>query len=114
MQAAAIVLALAALGGLTIAILRFRGTPYPPLWMAAGHGLVAATGLGLLIDAAIHGELSQRGQISLGILILAAVGGATMFLGFHLRKRPLPIPLVAGHGLIAAVGYILLLAAVLL
>ena len=110
MQAALIVLALAALGGLTVAVIRLRGRPYPPLWMALGHGIVAATGLGLLIYAAINPGLPQKGQIALGILILAALGGATMLLGFHLRNRPLPVPLVIGHGLIAACGYVLLLA----
>ena len=110
MQAALIVLALAALGGLTVAVMRLSGAPYPPLWMALGHGVVAATGLGLLIYAAIDPGLPPKGQIALGIFILAALGGATMFLGFHLRKRPLPIPLVIGHGLIAVCGYVLLLA----
>lgn len=110
MQAAAIVLALAALGGLTLAVIRFRGAPYPQMWMALGHGLVAATGLGLLIYAAINPGLPEKGQIALGILILAALGGATMFLAFHMKRRPLPIPFVVGHGLLAAAGYLLLLA----
>jgi hypothetical protein len=46
---------------------------------------------------------------ALVILILAALGGATLFLGFHLRNKPLPMPFVIGHGLIAATGFALLL-----
>jgi hypothetical protein len=43
------------------------------------------------------------------VFVLAALGGAAIFLGFHLKKRPLPIPLVIGHGLTAVTGYVLLL-----
>jgi hypothetical protein len=109
MQAAAIVLGLAALGGLTLAAMRLMGSPRPPTWMALGHGAVAATGLGLLIYAAIDPGIPDLAQIALGVIVLAALGGATIFLGFHLRQRPLPIPLVIGHGVIAATGYALLL-----
>ena len=112
MQAAAIVLGLAALGGLTLAVIRLMGSPRPPTWMAVGHGGVAAAGLGLLVYAAINPGIPTLAQISLGVIVLAALGGSTIFLGFHLRERPLPIPLVVGHGLIAAAGYVLLLVAV--
>ena len=111
MQAAAIVLGLAALGGLTLAGIRLMGSPRPPTWMALGHGAVAATGLGLLIYAAVDPGIPNLAQIALGVIVLAALGGSTIFLGFHLRARPLPIPLVVGHGLIAATGYGLLLIA---
>jgi hypothetical protein len=50
-------------------------------------------------------------QGALGLFVLAALGGAGIFVGFHLRERPLPIPLVIGHGLIAATAYVLLLVA---
>jgi hypothetical protein len=110
MQAAAIVLALAAVGGLTLAVIRLRGAPWPPLWMALGHGVVAATGVGLLIYAALTAEgIPRLAQAALGFFILAALGGAALLLGFHLRSKPLPIPFVLGHGLIAATGYVLLL-----
>jgi hypothetical protein len=109
MQAAAIVLVLAALGGLTLAVIRLRGAPWPPTWMAVGHGAVAATGVGILIYAAVTTGIPWLAQIALGIFILAALGGAVLFLGFHRAGKPLPIPLVIGHGLIAATGLVLLL-----
>jgi hypothetical protein len=109
MGTAVVVLGLAALGGLTLAGVRLSGTPRPPTWMALGHGAVAAAGLGLLIYAAVAPGIPWLGQVALGVLVLAALGGATLFLGFHLRERPLPIPLVIGHGLIAATGFVLLL-----
>ena len=109
MQAAAIVLALAALGGLTLAVIRLRGAPWPPLWMALGHGAVAATGVGLLIYAAASTGIPTLAQVALATFVLAALGGAVLLLGFHLRSKPLPIPFVLAHGLIAAIGYVLLL-----
>jgi hypothetical protein len=48
MQVALIVLALAAVGGATLAAIRLRGAPWPPMWMALGHGGVAAFGVVLL------------------------------------------------------------------
>lgn len=110
MQAAAIVLAVAVLGGLTLAGIRLSGKPRPPTWMALGHGVVAASGLILLlVSAALGPGIPQLAQVALGILVVAALGGTGIFLGFHLRERPLPIPLVLGHGLLALVGYTVLL-----
>ena len=112
MQAAATVLSLAALGGLTLAAIRLSGKPRPPTWMALGHGFVAVIGLILLGYAAATDGIPQLAQIALGVFVLAAIGGATMFLGFHIKERALPIPFVVGHGLIAIAGLALLLFAV--
>jgi hypothetical protein len=109
MQTAAIVLTLAAIGGLTLAVIRLRGAPWPPLWMALGHGAVAALGVGLLAYAALSTGIPILGKVALGIFVLAALGGAVLLLGFHLRSKALPIPFVLGHGLIAAIGLVLLL-----
>jgi hypothetical protein len=109
MQAAAIVLGLAAVGGLTLATIRMMGTLRPPTWMALGHGVVALTGLGLLIKEANNPGIPRLAQVALAVIFLAALGGSALFLGFHMRQRALPILLVIGHGLIAATGYVLLL-----
>ena len=47
------------------------------------------------------------------MFVVAALGGATMFVGFHLRKRGLPKPIIAIHGLAAITGFVLLLIAML-
>src|SRR5688500_7831381 len=101
MELAAVVLGMAGLGGLALAGIRVSGTPRPPTWMALGHGAVAATGMALLIYAAVSPGIPGLAQVALGIFVLAALGGAGIFAGFHLRQRALPIPLVLGHGLIA-------------
>jgi hypothetical protein len=109
MQLAAIFFALAALGGLTMAAIRASGRPRPPTWMALGHGAIAAAGLVTLIYAALTQTLPTAAQIALGCFILAALGGAMIFLLFHLRGKPLPMLLIVGHGTIAVAGFVLLL-----
>src|SRR5687768_1257070 len=110
MDAAIIVLGLAAIGGVTLAGIRLSGTPRPPTWMALGHGAVALVGLILLGNAWWESAgIPWLAQVAFGTMILAALGGLTMFLGFHLRGHALPILLVLGHGLLAAAGYTMLL-----
>jgi hypothetical protein len=112
METAAIVLALAAVGGAVLAAIRLSGRPHPPLWLALGHGAVAATGVGLLAYAVFTQTVPWLAQVSLGMFVLAALGGATLLLGFHLRNQPLPIPFVLGHGALAAASLIVLLIAI--
>ena len=114
MQIAAILFALAALGGLTMAGIRLTGTPRPPTWLALGHGGIAAAGLVLLIYHAATTGIPTLGLAALTVFILAALGGATLFVGFHLRQKALPIPLVLGHGAAAITAFILLLLALVL
>ena len=112
MEAAAVVLGLAAVGGLTLAGIRLSGSPRPPTWMAVGHGAIPSVGLILLIYAAASPGISSLAQVALVVLILAALGGSVIFLGYHVNKRELPIPMVIGHGLVAATGYVILLISV--
>ena len=109
MNTAAIFLGLAALGGLAMLVVRLGGTPRPPTWMALGHGLIAAIGVVLLAYAAYDPGIPQRAQIALGIFVAAALGGAVLFLGFHLKEKALPVPFILVHGLIALSGLGLLL-----
>jgi hypothetical protein len=113
MQLAAILFGLAALGGATLAAIRLSGKPRPPTWMALSHGGVAAAGLLALIYAASTQTLPTTAYMALGGFVLAALGGIGIFTLFHLREKPLPIPLVIGHGILAVTSFILLLIALL-
>jgi len=104
MEAAILVLGVTAVGGIVIAGMRLIGIPRPPTWMAIGHGAIGATGLGLLIYAAVTTTLPTMGLVALAVLILAALGGSMMFVGYHLREMPLPIGLMIIHGLAALTG----------
>jgi len=111
MQLAAILLALAALGGMGMVGMRLSGIPRPPTWIPLGHGAIAATGVGSLIYAAATSTVPAFAMYAIGLFVLAALGGIGIFLLFHLQEKPLPIPLILGHGGIAIAGYVLLLVA---
>lgn len=104
MTLAAIVLFMAAIGGVTMVAIRLSGAPRPPTWLAIGHGLIALTGVTLLAYAAATSGIPQLAQISLGLFVLAALGGMAIFALFHLRKLALPIPIVLGHAFLALSG----------
>jgi hypothetical protein len=110
---AATLFGLAAAGGIFMLSMRLRGIPRPPTWLALGHGLVALAGLVTLISACLAAStIPPLVGWSLAIFCLAAAGGATIFVGFHLPGQPLPIPLILAHGLLAATGWGLLLFAI--
>ena len=98
--------AVAALIGLYMASRVFGGNMAP--WPAGiVHALLAATGLVLLLLAALNSGLAQMAMIALVVLVIAALGG--FFLGsFHLRKQVAPKPVVVIHALAAVLGFVLL------
>jgi hypothetical protein len=104
--------AVAAVVGLTMAIAAFQGK-FPPVPSAILHGVFAATALVLLLIAVLVKGAAGAAVWALGCFLIAAVGGLTLALGFHARKKPLPPGFVAGHALIAVVGFLLLLAGAL-
>lgn len=102
--------ALAALGGLVMAFQVFRGRDRPWSWLAMGHGFLAAAGLTLLVWATtMGGGVPSLVNIGLGVLLLAALGGAYMALKFHVKMLPLPRTIVLGHASLAVVGFVLVL-----
>jgi hypothetical protein len=111
MLPATVLFAIAALGGVTMAVIRFRGAPRPPTWLAMLHGLLAASGLVLLLYAAFTTGVPQLAQIAAGLFVLAALGGAYLNLGFHAKGLPLPVPVMILHAGVAVTAFVLLLLA---
>jgi hypothetical protein len=107
MMLAASLFTLTALGGAVLASFPLRAMGRPPTWLALGHGGLAVCSFAALFYAATS-ALPALAQIALAVLLLAASGGATLFLGFHIRSKPLPVLLVIGHGLLATAGVALL------
>ena len=110
-QASAGLFAVAAMGGIVMAAIRMLGKRNPPHWLAMAHGFLAGAGLTLLIYAALTAGLPSRAMIALVLLVVAAVGGVVINLGYQVRDRPLPIGLTAVHIGVAVVGFLLLLSA---
>jgi hypothetical protein len=107
-----VLFAVAAVIGLTMAIAAFQGK-FPPVASAVLHGLFAASALVLLIIAVIAQGAAGAAAWALGVLLVAALGGFALAFGFHARKKPLPKGFVAGHALLAVIGFLLLLAGAL-
>ncbi len=107
---AAVLFAIGALGGLAMAIRAFKAQSIP-VPLAALHGVLVASGLVLLIVAALLGQVGHAGTIALVVLIVAALGGFYL-LSFHVRKQQHPRTVIVVHALVALVGFLILLAAI--
>ena len=110
MTIALVLFAVAAAGGLLLAFLRLTNKALP-MPLALVHGALAATGLLLLAVAAFGVKGTGQTRLALGLFVLAALGGFTLF-SFHLRSRQLPVPIVVVHGLVAVAAFLILLGAV--
>lgn len=102
--------AVAAVAGLTMAIMHFRGTSPPRTALAALHGLFAASGLVVLLLALVKTGFGGKAGLALGLLVVAALGGFGL-LSWHAKQQRLPSALVAGHALLAVGGFLTLLLA---
>lgn len=105
LQTATALLAIAAAGGLLMAFLRFSGAERPPSWLAMLHGLLAGSGLTLLLFAGFAYGIPRLTWIGTALLVLAALGGTYLNLAFHDKRLPLPKPIIIGHALAAVVGF---------
>jgi hypothetical protein len=108
---AIVLFAVAALLGAALATKVLKERPVS-LGLAALHGIFAASGLVVLILVVMNAAEAGLGKWSLGIFVVAALGGFTL-LSFQLRKKSLPIPLVVVHALAAVTAFALLLVWVL-
>lgn len=102
---AAVLFALAAVGGLALAVLRLRGRPLPTS-AALIHGGAAAAGLVALAYAVFVSDL--HAGVPLALFVIAALGGFVLF-AFHLLRKPIPVPAMAVHAGVAVVAFGLLL-----
>ena len=106
---AAILLAAAALAGATLASLHFRGRSPLPMSLVLLHGSFAASGLALLVIAAVvQPDFGGPALASLVIFVIAALGGFYL-VSHQLRDRALPSAVVLIHGGAAVVALLLLL-----
>jgi hypothetical protein len=97
----------AALVGLYMASRIFRGS-LPPVAAAILHGLLAASGLLILLYAVVTGAQEMVLLVAAGLLVIAALGGFVM-VTFHMRTQAPPKALVVIHALAAVVGVAALL-----
>ena len=111
MTVAAILFAIAAVGGVIMAAMRFGGRELPPMALAVVHGLFAAAGLVTLIAAVLGSKASWAAIVAVIGFVVAALGGFSLF-SYHLRRQALPVNYVVIHGVGAVISFVILLAAI--
>lgn len=104
---AVILFAAAAVGGLTMLIMRAGQRPVP-MGLALAHGGAAAAGLLLLAVAVFGGTAPGLATVALIVFALAAIGGFVLFASY-LRTRSFSLQLGIVHGLAAVTAFALLL-----
>ena len=103
-----ILFAVAALGGLYMAVRIFQGQLAP--WVVSVvHALLGASGLILVLVSVLQGSrgLVLASLITLGV---AAIGGFYLA-SYHVRRDPAPKSVVVVHAVVAVTGFLLLLMA---
>jgi hypothetical protein len=110
LRTSTILLAIAAVGGLVMAGIRFAGNRQPPPALAMLHGFLAAAAVTLLLYAAATIGLPGMALVALILFLVAAAGGVILNLNYHWKQLPLPKGLVVGHAIAAVAGFALLLA----
>ena len=108
LQVSSYLFGIAALGGVTMGIIRFRSGGNPPSWLAMLHGFLAGAGLTLLAYAAATMDVPKFAYISLLLFGVGAAGGITLNLRYHLQQIPLPKWLIIVHAGISVLAFILL------
>ena len=111
MTVAAILFAVAAVGGVIMAAMRFGGRELPPMALAVVHGLFAAAGLVTLILAVVGANASWAAIVAAVGFVVAALGGFMLF-SYHLKRQALPVNYVVIHGAGAVISFVILLAAI--
>ena len=112
LRTAVVLLAITALGGLLMAGMRFSGRPHPPTFITMVHGLLAASGLTLVLYPAFTAGLPGGAWLGLILLLVAVLGGLVLNLRYHWERRELPIWLILVHAAVAAIGLVVLAIAV--
>jgi len=109
LNVAAIVFAIAALGGIVLAAHVLRGK-FAPWALSLLHAALGAAGIVLVLVTVIQG-LRGNAALALGLFVVAALGG--FFLAsFHYRKQLPPSAVVVVHAVVALAGFGALLAAI--
>ena len=108
LNTAVILLALAAVGGVLMAIIRLRGAPRPPSIIAMVHGLAAGAALTLILFTWWQVGVPGLVKAATGLFVVAALGGVYLNVQFHSKLQPLPIPVVFLHAAMAVTGFVLL------
>ena len=107
-----VLIAVAAVFGLYMAVQHFKGHTPPKVGVAMVHGLLAVSGVIVLLLGVWEIGFGTAHTWALVLFGAAALGG--LYLVSIMRQRPLPNAVIVIHGLVAVVVFLVLLTAVYL
>lgn len=110
---AVLLIALGAAVGLYMAVQHFRGRTPPRGMVAASHGLLAVSGVVVLLIAARESGLRGAGPWALWLFGIAALGGLYLATQ-HMDQKRLSNGVIVVHALVAVVAFLVTLTAVYL
>ncbi|MGH8198551.1 MAG: hypothetical protein ACRETI_10310 [Steroidobacteraceae bacterium] len=110
---AVLLIAIAAVFGLYMAVQHFKGRTPPKAGIAILHGLLAVSGVILLLLGVWEIGFGTAHTWALVLFGIAALGGLYL-VSHHMRQRPLPNAVIVIHGLVAVIAFLVLLTAVYL
>jgi glucose uptake protein GlcU len=110
---AVLLIALAAVIGLTMAVQHFRGRTPPKAGLAILHGLLTVSGVIVLLLGVLEVGFGTAHTWALALFAIVALGGVYL-VSHHIRKRPLPNAVVVIHGVGAVIAFLVLVTAVYL
>jgi glucose uptake protein GlcU len=106
-RTAVALLAIGALGGVVMAVIRLSRNLNPPSGLAMLHGLLAAAGATLLLYAAVTVGIPVLAEVGLVFLVIAAVGGVVLNLKYQWERVLIPRGFMIGHAVLAVIGFVL-------
>lgn len=110
---ACILFLMAIILGVMLAFARFGKDVNPPPVLVWWHGSFALVGFGILLYGSLFVGYPMLANIGVVLLTLAALFGLWMYFNFHRKEILIPPAIVWGHGLVAVIGFLLILAGML-
>lgn len=99
--------------GIMLAFARFGKEANPPPVLVWWHGSFAIVGFLILLYGSFFVGYPMMANIGVALISLAALFGIWMYVNYHRKDILIPPPIVWGHGLVAVIGFLMILAAML-
>lgn len=99
--------------GIMLAFARFGKEANPPPVLVWWHGSFAVVGFLILLYGSFFVGYPLVANLGVILLSLAALFGFWMYFNYHRKEVLIPPPVVWGHGLVAVIGFLLIIAGML-
>lgn len=108
---ACILFLFAVLLGIMLAFARFGKDKNPPPVLVWWHGSFALVGFLILLYGSFFVGYPMIANFGVALIAAAALFGLWMYFKFHRNEKLIPPAIVWGHGLVAVIGFLLIISA---